>query len=440
MSADPRPKDTVALFAGAIGVGLAAGLLAVAFESALGLAGHARTIAVRGSADSGRGLVVSIAFSALAAGVGVWLVRRFAPETAGSGIPQVEAALHRGGDLAWKRTLLVKYFGGLLAIGGGLTLGREGPTVQLGAAAGRALGGAPGPGSRRSRTFIAAGAGAGLAAAFNAPIAGTVFILEELKVLRSARHALAALMAAATADAVCRLLLSGRPSFGVVAVERPPLWTLAFFLLVGAAAGGLAAVFNRSLLGSLALFDRFRAGHGIARGVSLAVAVGAVVGLAGAYAPELLGSGEPLIERALHAPPAAAAAAVILMARFALTLVSYSSGAAGGLFAPLLVLGCQAGLLLSLGATRLAPGLGLDPAAVAIVAMGALFAGSVRAPLTGVLLMVEMTGAFTLILPLLFASATAHLAARALGARPIYEALLEREAGRAALAPLRASA
>ncbi len=440
MREDPKPGETLALFAGAIGVGLAAGFLAVAFEAALGFAGRARAFVGSGAGDSGRGLALSIVFSAVAAGAGVWLVRRFAPETAGSGIPQVEAALHRGGDLSWKRTLLVKYFGGLLAIGGGLTLGREGPTVQLGAAAGRALGGPIGPGSERSRTLIAAGAGAGLAAAFNAPIAGTVFVLEELKVLRSARHALAALMAAATADGVCRLLLSGRPTFGIVAVERPPLWTLAVFLGVGAAAGALAALFNWSLLGSLALFDRMRAGHGVARGVSLGVAVGAVVGVAGAYAPEWLGSGEPLIARALHAPPVAAAAAVLLFARFALTLLSYSSGAAGGLFAPLLVLGCQAGLLLSLGATRLAPALGLDPVAVAIVAMGAIFAGSVRAPLTGVLLMIEMTGAFPLLLPLLFASAAAHVAARSLGARPIYEALLEREAVRPGPAPLPASA
>lgn len=440
MSEDPTPKDTVALYAGAIGVGLAAGLLAVAFEAALRLAGQARALVANAAGSPGLRVALSIAFSALAAGAGVWLVRRFAPETAGSGIPQVESALHRGGDVRWRRTLLVKYFGGLLAIGGGLTLGREGPTVQLGAAAGRALGGPPGPGSGRSRTLIAAGAGAGLAAAFNAPIAGTVFVLEELKVLRTARHALAALIAAATADGVCRLLLSGRPSFGVVAVERPPLWTLIAFLLVGAVSGAFAALFNRSLLGSLDLFDRLRAGQGVARGVSLGVAVGAVVGLAGAFAPEWLGSGEPLIDRSLHVPPAAAAAAIILLARFALTLLSYSSGAAGGLFAPLLVLGCQTGLLLGLGAARLAPGLGLDPVAVAIVAMGALFAGSVRAPLTGVLLMVEMTGAFTLLLPLLFASAAAHVAAGALGGRPIYEELLERETRRPALAPLQASA
>ena len=305
MRADLSPKDTGALFVGAIGVGLAAGLLAVAFEAALGLAGQLRAFIGSGAGHPGRALALSIGFSALAAGTGVWLVRRFAPETAGSGIPQVEAALHRGSELPWKRTLVVKYFAGLLAIGGGLTLGREGPTVQLGAAAGRALGGPPGPGSERSRTLVAAGAGAGLAAAFNAPISGTVFVLEELKVLRSARHALAALIAAAVADGVCRLMLSGRPSFGVVAVDRPPLWTLAFFLLVGVAAGGLGALFNWSLLASLALFDRMRAGHGVARGVLLGVAVGAVVGLTGAFAPEWLGSGEPLVDRALHAPPAA---------------------------------------------------------------------------------------------------------------------------------------
>jgi chloride channel protein, CIC family len=421
------PGPTLVLYAGAIGVGLLAGLLAVAFETALELASRTRVF-LEGAGPFFRGIPFSILCSSLFAGLAVWLVRRIDPDTAGSGIPQVEAALHRGREIHWPRTLWVKFTGGALAIAAGLTLGREGPTVQMGASAARALAGRSGLSSERGRVLVAAGAGAGLAAAFNAPLAGTVFVLEELKVLRSVRHALAALLAAVTADGVCNLLVRDRPLQGLVPDGLPPLSALPFYLVVGAAAGVLAAVFNRTLLASLAAFARLAAGS-VQRAVWLGIAVGAICGLVGKFEPSWLGPGEDLVAHSLQVPPAAAVAAVILAARFGLTLASYASGAAGGLFAPLLVLGCQAGLLLCFGAASLTPSAGLDPAAAAVVAMGALFAGSVQAPLTGVLLMLEMTGALGLLWPLLVAAIAARVVARFLRTRPIYEELLARLPG-----------
>ncbi len=420
----PETHRNLGLYLWAVAAGLAAGLLAAAFEQALSLATRFRA----GFEELGpflHGVPFSMLCSALLAAASVWLVLRFDPDCAGSGIPQVEAALSRGRAFSWPRTLLVKLASGALAIAGGLTLGREGPTVQMGAAAGRALAGGRGLDSERARVLLAAGAGAGLAAAFHAPIAGTVFVLEELKVLRSLRHAVAALLAAAAADGVCRWLVHPAPLLGQADLAQPPLYALAFFLVAGAAAGVLASVFNRSLLSSLDAFARLT-GASVRRKVLLGAAVGALVGFVGGFEPGWLGSGESLVSRSLQATPAASAAAAVLAARFGMTLASYSSGAAGGLFAPLLVLGCEAGLLMSHGASALFPGAGLDPAAVAIVAMGALFAGSVQAPLTGVLLMIEMTGAFRLLLPLLVASLAARFVARALKTRPIYESLLER--------------
>jgi chloride channel protein, CIC family len=420
----PDANRNLGLYAWAIAAGLAAGLLAVAFEKALLLATRARVL-FEELGPFLHGIPFSMLCSALLAGGSVWLVLRFEPDCAGSGIPQVEAALSRGREISWLRTLLVKFGSGTLAIAGGLTLGREGPTVQMGAAAGRALAGGRGLDSERTRVLLAAGAGAGLAAAFNAPIAGTVFVLEELKVLRSLRHAVAALLAAATADGICRWLLNPRSILGNTTVAPPPLYALAFFLVIGAVGGLLASVFNRGLVSSLDAFARLSGGS-TRRKVLLAVAVGALIGFVGVFEPGWLGNGEALITRSLETAPAASTAAAILAVGFALTLASYSSGAAGGLFAPLLVLGCQAGLLMSLGASLLIPAAGLDPAAAAIVSMGALFAGSVQAPLTGVLLMIEMTGAFRLLLPLLVASLAARFVARALKTRPIYEVLLER--------------
>jgi CIC family chloride channel protein len=422
--------DHSTLFGLAIGVGLLAGLIAVAFQGALGLAEGLRASLSRDGALSVGGLPAAVLFSALAVWAGVAVVRRFAPETSGSGIPLVESALHRDRDLKWPRILWVKFTGGVLAIGGGLTLGREGPTVLMGAAVGRALGGPITASDERGRTLLAAGAGAGLAAAFNAPLAGTVFVLEEMRVLRTPRHAFAALLACVTSDQVYRWLLGDAPQLGAIAVARPAAAVLLPLLLLGAAAGVLGAIFNRGLFATLGFFDRLRSGP-LGRGGAIALLVGAAVGLVGFFSPGMLGPGDGLIEQALRAPLDAAHAAGVLAVRFVLTLASYATGAAGGLFAPLLVLGAEAGVLAGRAAEPLYPVPVVALPTFAIVGMGSLFAGSVRAPATGVLLMIEMTGALPALLPLVYAAVVADQIARALGARPIYEALLERNLSRA---------
>jgi len=228
-----RVADHSALFGLAIAVGLLSGGIAVAFQWALARAAWLREGGARGAPTGDWKLPVAILFSALAVWAGVAVVRRFAPETSGSGIPQVEAALHRDVDVKWPRILWVKFTGGLLAIGGGLTLGREGPTVFMGAALGRALGGPLTASGERGQTLLAAGAGAGLAAAFNAPLAGTLFVLEELKVLRTPRHALAALLACVTSDQVYRSLLGRAPQLGAIVVERPGVSAFLPLLLLG---------------------------------------------------------------------------------------------------------------------------------------------------------------------------------------------------------------
>ena len=249
-----------------------------------------------------------------------------------------------------------------------------------------------------------------------------------MKVLRTPRHALAALLACVTSDQVYRSVLGRAPQLGTIVVERPGVSALLPLLLLGVAAGAIGALFNRLLLVTLGLFDRLRArGHAQA----IALIVGAAVGAVGFFAPRLLGPGDGLIEQSLRAPLDAAGAAAVFLARFALTLASYATGAAGGLFAPLLVLGAEAGVLVGHAAEQVRP-LGVTAALpiFAIVGMGALFAGSVRAPATGVVLMIEMTGALPALVPLVYATVAAELTARALGARPIYEALLERTLAR----------
>ena len=156
--------------------------------------------------------------------------------------------------------------------------------------------------------------------------------------------------------------------------------------------------------------------------------MGAAIGSVGFFAPRLLGPGDGLIEESLRAPRDVAGAAGVFLSRFALTLVSYATGAAGGLFAPLLVLGAETGVLAGHAAEQLHFGAAIP--VYAIVGMGALFAGSVRAPATGILLMIEMTGALPALGALVYTAVAADLTARALGARPVYEALLERTLAR----------
>jgi CIC family chloride channel protein len=200
----------------ALVVGLVAGLLASAFRVALLATESARLHWLGGLAPIPR-LVLAISVGAAGAALAVWLVRRFAPDASGSGIPQVKAFVLGERGLEWRRLLPVKFLGGLAGIGGGLALGREGPTIQMGGATGLMVSEwfriTPGEGERKA--LIAAGAGAGLAAAFNAPIAGVMFVLEELAGNFTPVVLVSAFLASFTADIVGRVLTGEMPVFAL---------------------------------------------------------------------------------------------------------------------------------------------------------------------------------------------------------------------------------
>jgi len=204
----------------------------------------------------------------------------------------------------------------------------------------------------------------------------------------------------------------------------PGLSVLPWALVLGVLAGGAGVVFNRSLLGILGVFERLRRWPALAVGAL----AGGAIGLAAGFLPGLTGSGSLLVQHALEGGIAAPLIGVWLVTRFALTMVSYGCGAAGGIFAPLLVLGALGGLLFGHGAWILAPGAIPHPEIFAVLGMGALFTATVRAPLTGIVLMVELTGQYGFMLPLLAACLTAYGIAEALRDVPIYEALRHRSA------------
>jgi CIC family chloride channel protein len=414
-------------------VGLLAGLLAAAFRLLLEALDRTRDVLFRTAHGLPRpwGLLLVIAVCGLGAGAALWLVRRFAPETSGSGIPHLKAVLHRLRGMRWRRVLLVKFASGTLGIGAGLALGREGPTVQMGGALGQMVSRWLRSNARERHILIAAGAGAGLAAAFNAPLAGVIFVLEELRRDFAPGALTGAFVASVTADVVVRLLISQDPVFHVASPPVPPLSCLPLFLALGVAAGLLGVVFNRTLLGTLRLFERTSRWP---PGLSAAL-VGIAVALVGWFAPEALGGGGPLVQDTLSGRMGLYALSGFLLLRFAMTMASYGTGTAGGIFAPLLVLGAQTGLLVGLLGQAVVPSAAGFGTSFAVVGMAALFTAIVRAPLTGIVLILEMTSSYPLMLPLLAACFTAYALADMLHDRPIYEALLERDLLRGRPAP-----
>jgi CIC family chloride channel protein len=427
------------LFPRAVMVGVLAGGLAVAFRGVLALAEIGRAAFVEWAQGSMPflGLAVVMAVSAGAVVVAAYLVRRFAPDAAGSGIPQLKAVLLRLRELRWMPVMLVKFCSGALSLAAGLCLGREGPTVQMGGTVGAGVVDWMG-GSRRDRlTLIAAGAGAGLAASFNAPLAGLLFVLEEMQRDFRASVFNAALIASVTADIVSRAFYDSLPVFQVPSIGKQAvqLNSLPAFAVIGIVAGLLGVLFNRSLL-----FTVDQAGKLSGRNrLILAGLVGALAGAVGWYVPTLaidaLGGGHHLAERALLGQLALWTIPLWFAARFAFLLFSYSPGTAGGIFAPFLVLGALIGLGCGLLIKEAFPGVGATPALMAVAGMSAYFAGIVRAPLTGVVLIVEMTGQYELLLPLMVASFFAYGTADVLGDVPIYEALLERDLKKGGEAP-----
>jgi len=422
LTVDPARRHGSLLVLGllALVAGAGAGLIGAIFRLSLEEADRFRnTLIFRIHDHELIGFLLVTASAAATVAFAAWLVRRFAPYASGSGIPHVEAALNEELPPAPPGLIAVKFFGGLLAIGSGLALGREGPIVQMGAVIAHHVGKIAGRDWPDCRVLLAAGGGAGLAVAFNAPIAGAIFVLEELVARFDTRIAIAALGASTTAILVARLFLGDAPDFQVATVAYPAATTWPLFVALGASAGVAATLYNRTLLGAISVAKRL--GH---RPVELQAAViGAAVGALAWFAPGLVGGGDQITQRVLSGEAILTVIPMAFLLRFGLGAVSYAAATPGGLFAPMLVLGAQLGLVFGAICRIAFPELGIDPEAFAVVGMAAFFTGVVQAPVTGMVLVVEMTAAFTTLLPMLGACFAAILVANLLHSAPIYESL-----------------
>ena len=369
-------------------------------------------------------LLATGAIAAVMVVASVWLVRTFAPEAGGSGVQEIEGAMVGLRKVRWLRVLLVKFFGGFLSLGSGLVIGREGPTIHIGSAISQAFSEWLRLPVRDGRGLLAAGGAAGLAAAFSAPLASILFVIEETR--RQFPYSLktyTALMLAAVTSGIVTEAIAGRRPFMALAVPDVPLTWLPAFVVLGIILGAIGVVFNRALVWSLDLSLT------IGRRVSyyfVPAMIGFSVGVLLIVRPEATMGGETLAVHLIGENLPLTIIAVVVVIRFAMTMASYSTGVPGGIFAPILSLATAIGLLYGLllsTVLTLPQGTG---AALAIAAMGGLFASTVRAPLVGIVLIAELTGAYSVLVPTILTCLFANLVADWLGGRPIYEVLLER--------------
>jgi CIC family chloride channel protein len=369
-------------------------------------------------------LAVAMALAAAAmATASLVLVRRIAPEAAGSGVHEVEGAIEGIRGIRWQRVLPVKFFGGILSLSSGLVLGREGPTIHIGAAVAEFFAEWVRLGDLDRKGLLAAGAAGGLAAAFNAPVAAVLFVLEETR--RQFPYTFRAYVGVIIASCMSALVtesLTGTSADLAMDPLKVPLWLIPAFVALGGVVGALGVVLNAALLGSLRHMDRWRPVGAYA----FVIVVGLVMGVFLLYLPMATRGGDELVVRLIDAHHTLGFLTVLLMVRFLTTVGSYVSGVPGGIFAPILSLGTVAGLAFGTGLAALLPPVPDLPGACAVAAMAALFTGSVRAPLVGTVLVLEMTGTYELTLPVLLACGTAHWVAQYLGGQPLYEELLER--------------
>lgn len=422
-SLSTRYRQRHLLMAPAVVVGLLTGLVSVAFHLAIdgGEALRDQVLARAGTLGAWGPWLAFAWIVAAIASAGA-MVLHWAPETTGSGIPHLKAVILGRRDFRWLRVLVTKFASTVVGISGGLLLGREGPSVQMGGAVGQAVTRLWPRGIPESRSaLVAAGGGAGLAAAFNAPLASLVFVLEELEWRCGTQEFFTAAIACLVADMTCRALLGQIPAFHLAVTGAAPLSLLITFLPLGILSGLLGGLFNFGLLSG----QRLIALSAWPRAAWWVVLGGMVLATAWQF-PALLGSGHHITQSLLEggALPLSVIPELFLI-RFVLTLGSSSSGAAGGIFLPCLVLGSLLGLYVGELTERLFPMLDVDTRLYVVAGMATFFTGVVRAPLTGIVLIIEMTDNYDLIMPLFVGCFTALLVADWIGVPPIYDALLD---------------
>jgi CIC family chloride channel protein len=336
------------------------------------------------------------------------LIARFAHEARGHGVPEVMTALSKGGRIR-KRVVMVKVAASSFTIGFGGAAGREGPMVQIGSAIGSSIGQLANVATRHLRTLVACGAAGGVAATFNAPIAGAIFAMEVL-MGRLRADFLLVLLTSLSSCVVSRRFLGDHPAFLAPSYELVSAAELPLYVVLGLLAGMGAAVYVRLLYRSEDLFEAWRFPDSLKPAVG-----GLMVGLVLRFLPQVYGTGFPAVEAALWGRFSWG----LLLALFAGEVIAncstLGSGGSGGVFAPSLYMGAMAGGAFGHAVHALFPAATGGPGAYAMVGMAAFFAAAAKAPTTSILILFEMTNDYRIILPLMAATvASVYLSHRLL--------------------------
>ncbi|MFZ0478168.1 MAG: chloride channel protein [Terriglobales bacterium] len=348
-----------------------------------------------------------------------YLLYRYFPNARGSGVPQTKAALFAREGRITLRTVLGKFFCTSATLASGIPLGREGPSVQVGGGIASVLGRLLGLRSEQVKNLIPVGAAAAIAAAFNTPLAAVLFALEEIMGDLHAPVMGAVVLASATSWMVLRVLLGNSPLFKVPQYQLVHPAEFAVYAVLGVAGGVVSAVFTKLLLGMRARFMRFPQ-----KTVWFQpLAGGLLVGLIGWFVPQVLGVGYGYVGDALNGNMAFKMMLLLVVLKLITVTTSYASGNAGGIFGPALFIGAMLGGSVGTVAHHFFPAYTATPGAYALVGMGAAFAGIVRAPMTSVLMIFEMTQDYAVIVPLMIANLVSLFIASRLQHEPIYEAL-----------------
>ncbi len=420
------PTEPQRLFILTLVIGVVCGLAAVGYHAAIFLATH-QLINRAFSARGWRWVPWVIATPALGGAACGLLLQYVFPGARGSGIPQVKVAYASRSGKVPLRDALGKFLVGTLQIGSGGSLGLEGPTVQICAGIASALGRVVQFSPQSRRQLIPVGAAAGIAAAFNAPIAAVTFTIEEVVGQLDQTVLSGVIVAAAVAAVIERSVLGENPVLTVhehYGLSDPR--SLALYAALGVAAAAVSVVFTDGLLRVRARFRRTSLPLWVQPAAGGAVTgLVAVIAMAWCHVGGITGGGYGVLEHALSGSVPVRVMLVLCVAKVVATVFSYSSGGAGGIFAPSLFIGATlGGAFGSLDRTLFHHD---DIGAFALVGMGAVFSATIRAPMTSVLIIVEMTSGYSLILPLMIANMSAYVIARRWRPEPIYEALLAQD-------------
>ena len=403
-------------------VGSLAGLAAVAFDALVGGTGTL-VGTLREAIGWLPAAVVTVATPALGGLLVAPIVVRFAPDARGSGIPHMMVAVSNLGGRVSRGLLLWRPLATALSIGSGASLGTEGPVVQMGGSLASLLSSWWRLNDERRRNLAAVAAAGGIAATFNAPIAGVLFALEVVLGQFQGRYFASVVVGAVSATAVSRILLGDAPAFAIPPDYRMGSYLeLPLFLAMGVLASFVAVAFIRVMVGSEDLLNRWKVSSWLRPALG-----GAAVGFLALLLPEVLGRGYDttgqILNEEMRTPLLLAA---LLVGKLLATGASIGSWGSGGIFAPVLMIGAAFGALVGEAGQVLFPQLAIRPGPYALVGMAAVFTGVTRAPMSSIVMVFELSGSYELILPLLLAAVIANLGADLLHPESFYQLMLSR--------------